>query len=202
MDLFSTIYICPSRSIIGCGAGCRHGRNAGCACLGSDAYHVEGHALADGGQVEHIAVGGEERQVVRFQETPDAGCRVMDGSKQYGQIMGIFLGQLPEALFFPLLLYGTAVGGKHGIVFFKTFHGEGVVANHSQLIEHLAQAGGMPSAGCSYVVYQLVINEPACRQQFAYSFGSFRSDFERGLEMCLDNELADADGRRLFLEFP
>ena len=72
--------------------------------FGSDAYHVEGHALADGGQVEHIAVGGEERQVVRFQETPDAGCRVMDGSKQYGQIMGIFLGQLPEALFFPLLL--------------------------------------------------------------------------------------------------
>lgn len=160
--------------------------------FGSDAYHVEGHALADGGQVEHIAVGGEERQVVRFQETPDAGCRVMDGSKQYGQIMGIFLGQLPEALFFPLLLYGTAVGGKHGIVFFKTFHGEGVVANHSQLIEHLAQAGGMPLAGCSYVVYQLVINEPACRQQFAYSFGSFRSDFERGLEMCLDNELVDA----------
>ena len=116
----------------------------------------------------------------------------MDGSKQYGQIMGIFLGQLPEALFFPLLLYGTAVGSKHGIVFFKTFHGEGVVANHSQLIEHLAQAGGMPPAGCSYVVYQLVVNEPACRQQFAYSFGSFRSDFERGLEMCLDNELADA----------
>ena len=170
--------------------------------FGSDAYHVEGHALADGGQVEHIAVGGEERQVVRFQETPDAGCRVMDGSKQYGQIMGIFLGQLSEALFFPLLLYGTAVGGKHGIVFFKTFHGEGVVANHSQLIEHLAQTGGMPPAGCSYVVYQLVVNEPACRQQFAYSFGSFRSDFERGLEMCLDNELADADGRRLFLEFP
>ena len=33
MDLFSTIYICPSRSIIGCGAGCCHGRNAGCACL-------------------------------------------------------------------------------------------------------------------------------------------------------------------------
>ena len=139
---------------------------------------------------------------MRFQETPDAGCRVMDGSKQYGQIMGIFLGQLPEALFFPLLLYGTAVGGKHGIVFFKTFHGEGVVANHSQLIEHLPQAGSMPPAGCSYVVYQLVVNEPACRQLVAYSFGSFRSDFERGLEMCLDNELVDADGRRLFLEFP
>ena len=60
----------------------------------------------------------------------------------------------------------------------------------------------MPPAGCSYVVYQLVVNEPACRQQIAYSFGSFRSDFERGLEMCLDNELVDADGRRLFLEFP
>ena len=113
--------------------------------------------------------------------------------------MGIFLGKLPQALFFQLLLYGTAVGSKHGIVFFKTFHGEGVVANHSQLIEHLAQAGGMPPAGCSYVVYQLVVNEPACRQQFAYSFGSFRSDFEWGLEMCLDNELADADGRRLSL---
>ena len=154
------------------------------------------------GRLSTLRSGGEERQVVRFQETPDAGCRVMDGSKQYGQIMGIFLGQLPEALFFPLLLYGTAVGGKHGIVFFKTFHGEGVVANHSQLIEHLPQAGSMPPAGCSYVVYQLVVNEPACRQQFAYSFGSFRSDFERGLEMCLDNELVDADGRRLFLEFP
>ena len=34
--------------------------------FGSDAYHVEGHALADGGQIEYIAVGGEERQVVRF----------------------------------------------------------------------------------------------------------------------------------------
>mgnify|MGYP006892396426 FL=1 len=170
--------------------------------LGGDAYHVESHALADGGQVEHIAVGGEERQVMRFQEAPDTDCRVMDGSEQYGQIMGIFLTQFSKSLFFPLFLHGTAVGGKHGIVFFKTFYGEGVVANHSQLIEHLAQTRGMPPAGCSYVVYQLVVNEPACRQQFAYSFGCFRSDFEWGLEMCLDNELADADGRRLFLEFP
>ena len=129
---------------------------------------------------------------MRFQEAPDTDCRVMDGSEQYGQIMGIFLTQFSKSLFFPLFLHGTAVGGKHGIVFFKTFYGEGVVANHSQLIEHLAQTRGMPPAGCSYVVYQLVVNEPACRQQFAYSFGCFRSDFEWGLEMCLDNELADA----------
>ena len=40
--------------------------------FGSDAYHVEGHALADGGQVEHIAVGGEERKMMRIQKTPDA----------------------------------------------------------------------------------------------------------------------------------
>lgn len=80
MDLFSTIYICPSRSIIGlCRPGAVMVETQDALAFGSDAYHVEGHALADGGQVEHIAVGGEERQVVRFQETPDAGCRVMDG---------------------------------------------------------------------------------------------------------------------------
>ena len=109
--------------------------------FGSDAYHVEGHALADGGQVEHIAVGGEERQVVRFQETPDAGCRVMDGSKQYGQIMGIFLVSFPKRFSSRCSCTERLLGGKHGIVFFKTFHGEGVVANHSQLIEHFAAGG-------------------------------------------------------------
>ena len=139
---------------------------------------------------------------MRFQETSDTGGRVVDGFKQYGQVMGIFFCQFSEALFFLLFLHGTAVGGEHGIVFFEAFHGEGIVADHSQLIEHLSQAGGMPPAGCCYIVYQLVIDEPACRQQFAYSFGSFRSDLERGLEMCLDDELANADGGRLFLEFP
>ena len=28
--------------------------------FGGDAYHVEGHALADGWQVEYVAVGGQE----------------------------------------------------------------------------------------------------------------------------------------------
>ena len=59
--------------------------------IGSNAYHLESHALTDGRQVEHIPIGGKERQVMRLHKAPDAGSRIMDCFEQYRQVVSIFL---------------------------------------------------------------------------------------------------------------
>ena len=168
--------------------------------LGRDAHQPEGHALADGRQVEHTAVGGQERQPVFLHEAADAPGRVALAGQRRIQFRGLPLGHPPEELLFLLLLHRTAVGREDGVVFAEALHREGIVTDHAQRVEHLPQAGGMPAARCRDGIYQLVGDEPPGGKYLPDSLPRLGRHLQRRLEMRLDDELLHADGRGLLPE--
>ena len=99
-----------------------------------------------------------------------------------------------------MLLQGAAVGSEYGVVFLKPLDGEGVVRYYTLLVEHLAETGGVSASRGRHVVHQLVSDQPSGREELADAFGGFGCHLQRGLEVGLDDELADACRHGLLLE--
>ena len=170
--------------------------------FGRNAHQPERHALADGRQVQHAAVGRKERQPVSLHKAAEPFGRVAALLQLCIQLPGLFGRQPAVNLLLVLFLQRPAVGRKDGVILLKPLHREGVVADHAQRIEHLPQPGRMPAARRRDGINQLVGDEPPGREYPADRLLRFGRHLQRRLEMGLDDELSHADGRSLLLELP
>lgn len=147
--------------------------------IGSDTCQRESHAFPDAGEVKHVSVGCHERDVFHFAEVPDGSPAIVAVAEEREEFGFGFTVQFAERFLFLLLLHRTTVRRKYGIVFFETFHGEGVIAEHAERVECFTQFGRVSATRGGHVVNELIRDAPSGREDAANRFAGFGRYFER-----------------------
>ena len=162
------------------------------ASLGVHSHQSERHTFADTGQIEHTTIRSQERHVVRGTKLPDGHSLVRCTVQAFQKVVLSLRCQTPPCFLLGTFLQGTGIRGKDLIILLKAFHGERVITNHAQAVQHLPQFCRMPPARSRHVVDQLVRDRPSGRQYPPDGLPRLGRDLQRRLEMRLHEKLGDA----------